>query len=332
MAARISVLVVFVVLFLPSKAFAQLEDLDQILRGGLADAEVLAERYLDPLGAGFGAALNNGWTTSASPHGILGFHVRVGVSAAFVPGSGKSFTLTDGDLVNLRIANPQIGASPTASGSDDAPTYILETAPFGGEPIARFSMPQGVGLGLTPAPVIQAGIGLINETSVMIRGFPAINIADYGSIGSWGIGVHHGLNQWIPGGWLLPVDFSVQAGYSRVSMNVDLDGGEDQAIEWTTNAFSANILAGRSLIFATVYGGLGFETSSSSADFRGTYSVQTDAGTVQYTDPISVSVSGANNVRALVGVRFNILMFGINAEYVMASYPTANIGIGLSLR
>lgn len=332
MAARFSVLVILVGLCIPTAAHAQLEELDRILEGGLADAEVLAERYLDPLGAGFGAALNNGWTSTARPHGLLGFHVRIGVSSAFVPSSGKSFTLTDGDLVNLTVANPQIGSSPTASGSDDAPTYILETASFGGEPVARFEMPQGIGVGLTPVPIIQAGLGLVNNTTIMVRGFPAVKLGDFGSVGSWGFGVHHGLNQWIPGGGLLPVDLSVQAGYSRVSLDVELDGGTDREFAWRSSAFTMNVIAGRSLIFANVYAGLGFETANSSADFLGTYSVQTSAGPVQYTDPISLSISGANNVRALVGVRFNVLMFGVNAEYVMASYPTANIGIGLSLR
>jgi hypothetical protein len=336
---KLSMAVFFFTAFVPN-AQAQIGDIDRVLEGGVEDANILLRKYAEPLAIGFGAGLNSGWISAPAPHKPLGFHVRVGASVAMVPGSDRAFTVTDEELSTLRVVNPEIRESPTASGVDDAATYIFETVerhPETGEALAQFEMPSGTGYPYVPAPEIQLGVGLVRNTSVMLRFVPSLEFEEFGSVGMFGAGVQHGLNQWIPGGKLLPVDLAVQLGFTRFGMNVNLNesdgrGSSDQELDWNANAFAMNVVAGKSLPIISGYAGLGWETSSSDIALKGTYEIETETGTEQVKDPIALNFNGANGLHALAGMRLRLFVLTINAEYTLARYPSLNAGIGFSLR
>lgn len=327
---------VFVVVFAVStSASGQINDLNRILAGGLEDSELLLTRYMEPFAAGYGAGLNSGWTNSARPHGILGFHVRVGTGVSVVPPGDRRFQVLQSELSRLRLINPEIGESPTAAGGRRDARYRFAVEPDG-TPIGReFTMPPGTGFAYVPAPMIQVGIGLIGGTSLMLRGFPTVNLGRFGTVGSFGVGVQHGLNQWIPAGSFLPLNISVLAGYTTMSMSSEFEDAmnDDQELAWRTNAWTINLIAGRSLLLFDAYGGIGYERSSSNLQLLGTYTVAGPGGTsVTVRDPIDISISGANNVKAFIGVGLNLALLRLRAEYTIADYPTFNAGLSLSLR
>jgi hypothetical protein len=318
-----------------STSHAQVNDLNRILVGGIEDSELLLTRYMEPFARGFGAGVNSGWTNSARPHSILGFHVRVGTGIATVPSGDRGFEITQTELNQLRLLNPELGASPTVAGGRRDARYRFAVE-ANGEPTGQeFTMPPGTGFAFVPAPMIQAGIGLVRGTSVMVRGFPTVGLGRFGTVGSFGVGVQHGLNQWIPGGSLLPINVSVLAGFTTMSMTSGFEDAtnDDQELAWRTNAWTINLLAGRSLLLFDAYGGLGYERSSSDLQLLGTYTVAGPSGSsVTVRDPIDISLSGSNNVKAFVGVGLNLALLRLRAEYTIAEYPTFNAGLSLSLR
>lgn len=319
-----------------TSARAQLDEVNSILVGGVDDATLILDRYLEPLGVGFGQALNTGWVGSARPHGVLGFHVGVGLGVARVPESDRAFSVNDSELQQLRVANPGIGSSPTFSGASSAATYRFETRqenPATGEPFTSFELPPGSGSSLILVPQFQASVGLIGGNSVALRFAPPVNLGDYGSVGIWGLGVQHGLNQWIPGGQFLPVNFSIHAGYTSLNMSTSFnDGAPDQELSWSSNGMVVDVLAGASFLMVGVYGGVGIETSSSRLALDGTYSIRTGPQTQEIVDPIDRSLGRTSGARALLGARLRLLLFTVNAEYTLARYPSLNVGVGLGIR
>ena len=57
--------------------FGQVDNIEDLLRGGVEDANLLVNEYLRPVGNGFGVDLNNGWYNTARTHKFLGFDITV---------------------------------------------------------------------------------------------------------------------------------------------------------------------------------------------------------------------------------------------------------------
>lgn len=310
-------------------ATAQVDEVDDLLRGGVADAQTLIDAYLSPGVTGFGRGLNTGWTGAAKPHGVLGFHLRIGATLSRVPSGDRSFSLTDADLESLTLANSGIGSSPTIAGDDEVDTYIFQL-PSG----STITMPEGTGFSFTPAPVIEAGVGVIRDTEVMLRLVPPVNFGDdYGQVGLFGFGVKHGINQWLPGGALLPVDLSAMVNYTRFNLDATLDDNADQTLEWDTNAWAITGLVGKSLPVLSVYAGLGVESAATEIALKGTYEIENDQGVeTSVEDPLTVDFGSNTSLRALGGARIRLGFFAIYLEGTLANYSSVTAGVGLSFR
>ena len=48
--------------------------------------------------------------------------------------------------------------------------------------------------------------------------------------------------------------------------------------------------------------------------------------------PLEMKYDSQNELRANIGFRFNITVFAIQANYTFSEYPTATLGVGVSLR
>lgn len=343
-------------------AWAQLDEIGAILEGGTQDANLILERYLTPLNEGLGEAMNSGWNTSAKPHKLFGFHLKVGSGLASVPGSKESFSLMNNELQNLQITNPQIGESATVFGSDSEPTFnfdVLGDIDNDGQKddvLTNFTMPEGIDFGWVPAPTIQAGIGLIKSTEINVRFIPETDLVDdFGSISSWGIGLRHGINSWIPAGKLLPVDITLQGAYSVYNLDVNLDvkprsgiadpnpqSTDGQSFEFETKAWNVHVIVGKNLPIISPYVGVGYASSSSTYEVKGNIpitSVGVDPITnfprreISYlTDPIDFDTDTQTSLRGLVGLRIRLAIIAINAEYTLSEYSVFNAGIGISFR
>jgi hypothetical protein len=329
---------------------SQTNRIGDFIKAGPEDAEALTKAYLAPVPKGIGANLNTGWFNSASTHSTLGFDIQVRGALAFVPGSDQDYDFNDLNLSNVELADPDASPiSPTASGDDTAGPEVIIRGDNGDE-LERFNLPQGSGFHFAPAPMIQASVGLIGNTDLIARFVPKVKIGDYGNFNMRGFGLKHELNQWFPGGGLLPVDISIMAGYNRININTNLDLNpksgavptdptedyDNQKVETSFNTFAAKLLVGKELPFISVYGGLGYETSTMNLDVTGNFPVTGQIAGQEFTttvvDPFSYSENGTNTFSFTGGLNFKLFFFNVFGEYTLAEYPVANGGIGFSFR
>lgn len=329
----------------------QFSNIGELVEGGEEDLQTLMQAYLKPLPSGLGSNLNSGWNLQAAPHSTLGFSIQVRGALAMVPESGQKFDLNDLTLNNIRPDDPNNTVSPTISGADsDGPVVVLEDND--GNEVENFTLPSGTGFNYVPSPMVQASVGIIKDTELSLRYIPTIEQQGV-SFGMRGFGVKHGINQWIPASAVLPVDISVLAGFTNINIDGKLDVQPDpgstpfnpedadkdfdnQEAQVSVNNFTMQAIVGKSLPIISVYGGIGYETSTTNADLVGNYpvSVQNEAVN-QYeviTDPVSYSQDGNNTMSLMAGAKAQLLFFNVFAEYKLANYPTLNAGVAFSFR
>ncbi|HKJ44768.1 MAG TPA: DUF6588 family protein [Balneolales bacterium] len=336
-------------------SYAQLNNVGKLIASGKADANILAKEYLSPVGKGFGAGLNTGWFTTAKPHKKLGFDVTVSGGLAFVPTTDQSFDAAKLNLQRLQYDTNSPEMSPTLAGAKQSgSTFNIVDQGYN---LGSVTMPKGTGYSFVPSPMFKVGIGLIHDTEIMIRYLPQVNIKNYGKMNLYGFGIKHGLNQWIPGGKLLPVNLSVMFGYTDFKASSDLsvnpqtdantsnqyDGStwQGQQVKTETKAYTVNALVGKSLPIIAVYAGVGIESSKMTVATPGNYPITVPDPTQtnpnhkkidKLSDPVDINIKGANTFHAIVGARLRFLIFSLSASYTMANYSIANVGVGISFR
>ena len=314
--------------FSSTSAFAQLDEIKAFLESGPANATKLAQAYIAPLPTGISTGLNSGWTNKAAPTKKLGFSVQFRIAAATVPSSAQSFDASTLGLENVVVTG---SSSNSIAGSKGAGQTIYgPDNPVTNEPIYSFQVPGGVGASIVPLPMIQGNVGLIKGTDVTLRYVPEVS-GDAGDVSLFGVGIKHGLNQWLPGGKLLPVDISLMAAFSQLSLNGVIDKAKDQVVETSTNTFVLNALVGKTLPFVSAYAGVGIQTGKFELDMLGAYDLDND-GTAEFTDPVSFTQDSDAAIQALAGVQFKLAIFRIYGEVTAAEYTTYNVGIGIGLR
>ncbi|TNE70832.1 hypothetical protein EP331_11000 [bacterium] len=286
-------------------AYAQLGNIGELLQAGRDDANILAKAYVGPLAKGFGAALNSGWNMSASTHKFLGFDISIRVGIAQIPTADQTYDVNALGLsaFELKQGSSNIGPSFTSEKMSNRPTlqttekYPNNSPVKPGEPLAEFTMPDGIGYAYSGAPMVQVGIGLIMSTDVTVRYLPKYDFDDFGSVELIGASVKHNLNQWIPGGDLLPVNLALQAGFTNLSTTANLsikpsDVGfdatdtkntfpesnwENQSVEFASSGYTINALVGKNLnllIFGIgAYVGIGIESAETTLKTPGNYPV-----------------------------------------------------------
>lgn len=347
-------------------AKAQIGDVGEILQSGADDASLLLHEYLKPFGTGFGSGLNSGWVNTAKPYKTFGIDLRVNVGAAVVPTSDQSFNVQNLTFENLERIEGGPVESQTAFGEDisgpEMGIFIDNPYTGGREEVTRFTMPQGIGYPYVPSPMAQLTVGVIKDTDVSLRYMPTMEMDDF-SAGLFGIGVKHGLNQWLPGGSLLPVDLSVQAGYTKLTSDFKFDVqpekgpdiynpyGENtwagQALDFEATGFTGNLLVGKNLPILSIYGGVGFQTSEVNIITPGSYpivSINPDYNPYDTSkesrqkmiekidEPVNLAYENTRSFHALAGFRIRLAILAISGSYTLSEYPVANLGVGISFR
>ena len=329
---------------LSSASFAQ-EQITEILKGGLSDAEKLGNAYLEPFGNMFGTALNGGWYQAARPHKILGFNLTLTASAAVAPVSARTFDVSQLDLQTIQLKNPQDNMAPTIAGEMSAgPTVMLDVE---GETI-EFDLPQGAGLPLVPIPFIQAGVGLPMSTEVSIRLLPPVDLGKYGRLNLWGIAVKNQFKDFIPGLKELPIDLSFMVGYTNFSYEYDINYApspsdmpagftqadfENQKLFLNASGLTGRILVGKTIPLISVYAGLGYSQAITSLGLGGKYAVGIAPyeSTDIYEDPLSLEFP-KKSFSANIGARIRLGVISIHADYTLGDYALYSGGIGVSFR
>jgi hypothetical protein len=344
-----AIIIVMMCFKTPSIAQQQTQDL---LRGGAADANTLVQDYMAPFGKSFGAALNEGWYNTAKTHSFPFFDATLYWNWALVPTMDDNFTIPY--LNHLQSANPANTTSPTiAGGTNNGPTMnVIVENPLTGRDtvITHFQMPGGLNLKLMSLPIAQLTVGLLHGTDVSIRYMPQYNIP--GSIDAkvnlWGIGLKHDIKQYIPFLSAVPIDISIQAGYTSFTSSADLDLQPDagaiqtgaiynnQKIEFDVNSFTANLIISKKLPMFTFYGSVGYETSSSKLNVLGTYPVTilNNSGQAQImdiTDPVKLNFSGVQGIKANLGIRYRFTILTLHADYTVSQYSGISTGLGVDI-
>jgi len=302
------------------------QTMESIIGSDIAQGEKLIEAYFTPMAESFGAGLNNGWYNTAKPHSLGGFDLTFTVNTVIIPSSAKTFNIKDAGGT-VFTSSTKTEAS-TIFGSSDATPMTYNMSGPADQAIGQgdFNMPGGFKTPAMPLPMIQAGIGLIKNTAIDIRYMPMLNVGDNINVNLFGVGIKHDLLQWIPvAGDAIPMSLSLQGGYTTLNAELKISG---QDVSLNTKATTINLVASKRLLMVTGYAGVGYNsattTFSSNANF--------DLGGVQFDEKVEMKFESNKNVRANIGLRFNITLVTIQADYTFSEYPTATLGLGVSLR
>lgn len=366
---RLSSSLLLLLLICVSPVMAQLDDAGDIIQAavteeGRQDANTLLKAYFLPFGKGIGSDLNAGWSNSAATHPTLGFDLTMSVNFARVPGGDQSFNVQELDLNELVYIEEKSSTpiTPTAFGANQSNTtmgaYYTDPQTSEERVLLDFEMPRGTDVPYVPAPMIQANVGLIKSTEVSVRYVPPLTLGNDLKLDVWGMGVKHEITKWLPGGSLIPVNISLQAGFTKlnssVAFNVEPEQGPDVKNEYpdetwdgqeaalSSNAFTVNALVGKTLPFVSFYGGVGYETSSLSLRTPGSYPAtvpnedypgEPQSKEIEKVDnPVDISYDAHRSLRGLVGTQIKLFIFNINASYTLSKYSVGQVGVGFSFR
>ena len=362
--SQTALLFLFAAAFLVNyRSYGQIEEIGNMMAAGADDAKKLLQPYITPAVNAFGAALSGGWYNTAEPHKLGGFDITFSASAAIIPKKYQTFLIDNDDLTLLKLGTGETNESPTVAGEKLAgPQIVYNVQDEDGTVVytqPAFRMPQGLNTRWVPAPMIQAGVGLIKGTDVMFRFCPNIKI-EGNEIGLWGIGGRHDIKQWIPALNKLPVfKMSIMYGYTKlhtfIAMDIDkttigasdLAGEEtypwdDQYMKVWVKSQTANLLLAADLKIVTFYGGLGFVTTKTNLKMEGEFpAVQVPAGefepvVVAMADPLEMEIKnqdgGITKPRFNAGVRFKFAIITIHFDYSWANYSVITGGLGFSFR
>jgi len=297
------------------------QTVQSILGQDIKQGEKLLEAYFSPMAESFGAGLNNGWYNTAKPHNLGGFDLTFTLNTVIIPNAAESFKI--GNEFGGVFTSTETEASSIFGSSDGTPmTYTNSNTSTD----VDFNMPSGFKTPALPLPMLQAGIGLIKNTAIDIRYMPMLNVGNNFNVNLFGIGLKHDLLQWIPvAGDAIPMSLSLQGGYTALNTDLKISG---QEVSLNTKATTINLVASKRLLMVTGYAGVGYNsattTFSSNANF--------DLGGVQFDEKVEMKFESNKNVRANIGLRLNITLVTIQADYTFSEYPTATLGLGVSLR
>jgi len=249
-------------------------------------AEDNIEGYFQPFASAFNTAINSALYHTAGTHGVGGFDITIKAMAVFVPDDAKNFTAK-------------------INGMNETWSTI-----FGPENDNGGSMnPGGLDLQMVPLAVPQASIGLGGYWEIMGRFFK-FSPGDFGDISLYGIGLKHNLKKYFktPGA----PDLSIQAAYQIFKAADIVD----------TKSLAINAHISKSLLFITIYGGAGLESTTFNLDYT-----EVDSGS-----KVSVTVKEQNNPRLVGGISLKLGLLNFNIEANFAKYKSLSGGVGITFR
>ena len=301
-----------------------IKSFSQVQIENINDAQAFLQEYLNPLGNGLGAITNNGWYNSAKPHKVLGFDATFTLSVLNVSDEKKSF-----DPNSISNFSSSETSTPTILGSGDG--AIVQ---YDGE---EFKLPnQKTSFSTLILPNFNFGLGIFKKTELNGRFIPNykydLGFFGKGEIGMWGVGFKHDLLQWIPIiGNAIPISLSLQAGHTQLNSELLI---LDQEVNIDVQATNLNIILSRKILMLTGYTSFGynFSTTTFSAGENINDSENFNLNELEIDLPIEMKFENNNEVRANVGLRFNLAVVTINANHTFSKYPVTTLGLGVGLR
>jgi hypothetical protein len=336
---KTAVLYLFTMLFF-SGAYAQ-DDIGDLLKGSIKDANILLEGYAGPAMRTIGSGLNQGWYNTAKPHKTLGVDLTVTTSLMYVPSSDQFYLVDNTKLDEIELVSydgkpvSSTGSAnvPTIFGPDKSPSYQVSGSS------TTINGPGGIDLkdaikiaDALPVPMYQLGIGLPKGFDLKIRFSPTVKMQDF-KFNLFGIGVMHDVGQYLPVVKALPVDISAFVGYTKMEAEQGITGttvGQNQKGVLEFNSTTIQALVSKKISVLTLYGGVGYNFANSKLQMKGTYDLDDD-GTVDATDPVNLDFS-TSGVRATGGLRLKLAVFTLHGDYTLSKYNALTVGFGINVR
>ncbi len=321
--------------------------------GGAANIQSLVGGYIKPIGEDFGALASNGWYSTAENHKKWGFDLQVTMNTIFAKSDQKTFAPNSLTGVSYNGTTGGNNLAPTAYGAEsDAPIFNFTAGgnaplPFLGTGGGNIS--KDVPIGSLVVPTITGGIGLFANTDVRFRYTPAVTLSGT-ELKNWGVGIQHDIKQHIPGLKMAPFSLSLLVAYSQLTATTDLSGyyaapvglsATDQKGIGQTKAYTAQILVSKSVAIITFYGGLGYNSSTTGYDIKGSYLVNsafTPVGSTPLLVPVTLKDPfhqdfTTSGFRATGGIRLKFGPIALNSDYtVVSSKALLTLGFGFTIR
>jgi hypothetical protein len=280
-------------LFLAATGHAQ-SDLEKTLQQFNAND---VKGYIQPLADLFGANMNAGMFHDAEvPR--TGFHFSfeiVGMGSS-VGDNQKKYTLN-----SPAGFNPATFSTATMFGGKRDSVVDTRTN------LKYYGIADGfVNTSIFPLGAPQITIGDIYGTRAIVRLVATPSMKGFPSATLWGLGLQHSISQYVPA---IPVDIAAHVFYTQFRFG-DLV---------SFNGTSIGVEASKSLSILRVYGGLAWEKSSMELKYA----------PANATSPaVDITMNGANNFRATIGLGLHIVFFSIFADANFGSVTNFSAGIG----
>lgn len=334
---KFNLLLVFA--FVISTTNAQ-ENINDLLTAGIEDAQRFSTDYLAPASEGLAFGINNGWFNNAKAPKKYGFEISLIGNVSFIKDEKKSFQMNSADYNNIRFEdNSPSKMVATALGHNDPDINIFITYddPLFGDQEVLLTLPTGIGsenIDLIPTAFLQASFSPFKGTQLKGRFFPKVDTDDV-KVGFYGLGIQQEFTSWLPADSVFPVAISGLVAYTHLDGSYNFtDGqyveGENQQIDTTINTLLFELLVGTKLKVINFYGGLGYLDGKSTTDLLGTYRVTNGLlFSEEIVDPFSVE-QDVSGVRATVGANLKLGFFSLNADYTLAEFDSASVGLNFS--
>ena len=326
----------------------------QIFEAYKQDANNYLEHYAFPLFEGMVFNSADGWVHRAKT--LKTFHVALQVNAdyASVPSRFQNFAYRSSEYQYLQVLdqsdNPMPDGTllPTVLGPRTNYKINLKvpTSTPGTYYEVKFPAPPGLKENLdsllqgfdpgVPGLSVQLAVGLPANTQVMLRYFPKIN---YNGIRPdlLGVGVKHDVGQYL--GLKSKIRIAAYAAYIHAGVRASRDTIDWEA-RYALNTITMGAIASVELKIVSFYGGLAYIHGGSSLKIVGdkeiTYNIIDNFGNVvgQQTetlhDPLNLHF-GINNYKGFAGIRINLRILHIFAQYNLQKYPGLHAGIGFQI-
>ncbi len=342
---------VFIGLFFGS-LYSNAQSFDHILVAGQDDASLYLENYLEPVLSGLVQNLNSGWYHTGKTHKKYGFDFTINATASFVPDDKKRFLFRNSDYNVLELASGNSQEYlPTVMGqtTNEQINVKIPLTDGTGFKVARFDALDGIEdelpVAAVPSPMIQIGFGLPSKTDFKIRFVPKIG-SDEVKFNLIGIGLQHNILQYFKLDKVTPFDLSVLGAFTTSTTTyIPKDGtipGRNQETTFKINAYTVQVVGNVDLKVINFYAGLGYSSGNASVLVKGTYEFQydientvgiiTDTIPEEITDPINIHYKMSKQLKATLGMRLNLSVVKLFADYSFQDYGTLNAGLAISFK
>ena len=315
------------------------------------DAQKLIKGYTNPLAKSFIYGLNTGWAHTAKTHKPLGFDLTIGAGLSAAPDTDLTFMPE-----NLSYVDSDNLVLPTVF-SESNSVFLDVVIPASTENLelkATLEFPGGVGdllpISGVPTPTVQASVGLLFNTDVIVRYVPETSIEGV-NLSVSGIGFKHDLTQYLGAIEKLPFNLSLLAAQTRVNSRYNIEPGtlsqnpaaDMRYVDFNVEAQTLQLLGSLDFPFVSVFGAVGVSRGTADLGMKGVYELEYlelnnptigdgyAPTTSSITNPISLDYS-ANSTLATIGARLNLAILKIYAQYSIQEYQTVSAGVSIGLR